>query len=191
MKKLALVLSIAAALSVSAETKIATVNMMDLVRLHPNHASNKQLIVSTQKDYKDKMDVKQDAVKAIAEEGRKAQEEAQNPMLSVAAKQGVMKKMEDIQRRFMGAQQELRQDAQRYESELADLEQRLIKLETDDLRAKISAWAKENGYDLIVDSSMAAYASSALDVTDAILKKMNIDPALRNASKDEAKSEAK
>jgi Skp family chaperone for outer membrane proteins len=75
-----------------------------------------------------------------------------------------------------------------------DLETRLLKMETSDIRAKISAYAKEKGLDLVIDSTMAAYANDSLDVTDDILRAMNVDPAKRKALKDkgkEKKSEGK
>ena len=43
------------------------------------------------------------------------------------------------------------------------------------------------GLDLVIDSTMAAYATDALDVTDDILKAMNVDPAKRKALKEKSK----
>lgn len=191
MKKSIMALAAAASLGAMAEIKIATVNMMDLVRLHPNHESNKALIKSTDKDYKAKLEAQQEQAKAIMDEARKVQEDAQNPMLSAAAKAEAQKKLEGIGRRFQQAQQELRNAAQHFQSELTDLETRLIKLETDDIRSKISAYAKENGYDIIADSTMLAFSAEKLDVTDAILKAMNVDPAKRNAIKKDKANESK
>lgn len=190
MKKLAFTLAFAAAAAVSAETKIATVNMVDLVRLHPTHESNKALVKSTDKEYKEKMDRQQQSVKAIADEGKKIQDDMMNPMLSATAKAEAQRKMEDVQKRFIAARQELEASARHFQNELADLEQRMLKLETDDIRAKIDAYAKANGYDLIADSTMLAFASPKLDVTDDILKAMNVDPAKR-AKKETKDAKAK
>ena len=78
--------------------------------------------------------------------------------------------------------------ATRFQGDLSDLESRLIKMETDDIRAKISAYAKEKGYDFIADSTMLAFAKESYDVTDEILKSMGVDPAKRKekAKKDDA-----
>ena len=183
MKKLAFGLSLAAVLCASAELKIATVNMVDLVKYHPNHESNKALVKSTDKDYKEKIDRQQDAVKAIADEGKKIQADLMNPMLSANAKADGQKKLEDVQKRFLAAQQELRASAQHFQGELTDLETRLLKLETEDIRAKINAYAKENGYDIIADATMLAFARESLDVTDEILRAMKVDPAKRKEKK--------
>ena len=91
-----------------------------------------------------------------------------------------------MQRGFLAAQQELRSSAQHFQGELTDLETRLLKLETEDIRVKINAYAKDNGYDLIADSTMLAFASEKLDVTDEILKAMKVDPAKRHEKKADA-----
>ena len=72
---------------------------------------------------------------------------------------------------------------------LSDLEARLMKLQTDELREKISAYAKENGYDMILDSTMLAFSKESLEVTDDILRAMNIDPAKRKTLKEEKTDE--
>ncbi len=185
MKKLLTTLALAATMCASAELKIGTVSMIDLVRLHPNHESNKALVKSTDRDYKAKLDQQQSAAKAIAEEGKTVQADLMNPMLSASAKAEAQKKLEDIQRRFLGAQQELRAAAQHYQNELTDLETRLLKIETDDIRSKINAYAKANDYDVIADATMLAFARDSLDVTDEILKAMNVDPAKRKEKKSE------
>lgn len=188
MKKIILGLALAASLCASAELKVGTVNMLDLVRLHPNHESNKALVKSTDSDYKAKLEKMQEEGKAIAEEGKKLQEDLMNPMLSASAKAEAQKKMEDVQRRFLSAQQELRNAAQHFQSELADLETRLLKIETDEIREKIKAYAKAKKFDIIADSTMLAFSSDALDVTDDILKAMKVNPAKR---KEKAKDAAK
>lgn len=187
MKKTLLALAAASVLTVFADTKIGVVNMVQLVRLHPSHETNRNLLKSTDKDYKAKMDSRQDAIKAIADEGKKAQEDLNNPMLSATAKAEAQKKFEEVQQRFLTAQQDLRSAAQHYQSELSDLETRLLKLETEDIRAKIEKFAKDNGYDLILDSTTLGYASEALDVTDEILKALGVDPKKRKEKQDEGK----
>lgn len=179
MKKVILGALMAAALCVSAEMKIGTVNMVDLVRLHPNHASNKALVKSTDSDYKDKLEKMQEQVKAIADEGKKIQEDFTNPMLSASAKADAQKKLEGVQQRFVAAQQELRNAAQNFQSQLSDLETRLLKLETEDIRAKINAYAKEKDFDIIADSTMLAFSKESLDVTDDVLRALGVDPAKR------------
>jgi len=185
MKKIVLGMMMAAAMCVSAEIKVGTVNMVDLVRLHPSHESNKALVKSTDSDYKEKLARMQDDAKAIADEGKKVQSDLMNPMLAQSAKAEAQKKLESIQQRFLAAQQELRNAAQRFQGDLAELETRLLKLETEDIRAKINEYAKAKNFDLIADSTMMAFAKESLDVTDDILRALKVDPAKR--TKKEAK----
>ncbi len=191
MKKLVLAMAVAASMCAAAELKIGTVNMVDLVRLHPNHESNKALVKSTDSDYKAKLEKMQEEGKAIAEEGKKLQDDLMNPMFSASAKAEAQKKMEDVQRRFLSAQQELRNAAQHFQSELADLETRLLKIETEEIRDKINAYAKAKKFDIIADSTMLAFSNEALDVTDDILKAMKVDPAKRKEKAKDAKGDAK
>ena len=188
MKKAIILAAMAAALTAAAEMKFGTVNMVDLVRLHPDHEKNRTLVKTTDSEFKAKLDAKQEDLKEIADEGKKVQEDLQNPMLSSSARADAQKKLEGIQKRFLDGQQELRQSVARYQSELSELESRLIKLETEDIRAKINAYAKAHGYDFIADSTILAFAKESYDVTDDILKAMGVDPAKRKeAAKEKAK----
>ena len=189
MKTLMVAVCAALGLSALADMKIATVNMVDLVKLHPSYETNKALLKSTDKDYKDKLDKRQDEIKAIADEGKKAQEDLSNPMLSAAAKAAAQKKLEGVQRRYIAARQDMEAEVRRYQSELSDLEARLMKLQTEEIRAKITAYAKEKGYDMIIDSTMLAFSKESLEVTDDILRAMNVDPAKRKTLKDEKPEE--
>ena len=191
MKKIILGMALAATMCAAAELKVGTVNMLDLVRLHPNHESNKALVKSTDSDFKSKLEKMQEEGKAIAEEGKKLQADLMNPMFSASAKADAQKKMDDVQRRFLAAQQDLRNAAQHFQSDLADLETRLLKIETDEIREKINAYAKEKKFDIIADSTMLAFSSASLDVTDDILKAMKVDPAKRKEKAKDAKGDAK
>ena len=191
MKRTVIALSIAMCLSAFADLKVGTVNMIHLVELHPNHESNKALVKSSNDDYKAKLDAKQDSLKAMLDEARKVYEDMQNPMLSASAKADAQKKLDGMQQKVNAARQDLIRSEQNYRETMNDLETRLLKMETSDIRAKISAYAKEKKLDLIIDSTMAAYASDSLDVTDDILRAMKVDPAKRKELQDKAKGKEK
>ena len=187
MKRTVIALSTALCLSAFADLKMGTVNMLHLVELHPTHESNKTLVKSSNDDYKAKLDEKQDALKALLDEARKTYDDMQNPMLSASAKAEAQKKLDGMQQKINVARQDLIRSEQSYRETMNDLETRLLKMETSDIRAKISAYAKEKGLDLVIDSTMAAYANDSLDVTDDILRAMNVDPAKRKALMDKGK----
>ena len=187
MKRTVIALSIAMSVAAFADLKVGTVNMIHLVELHPTHESNKTLVKSTNEDYKAKLDAKQDAIKSLLDDARKVYEDMQNPMLSASAKADAQKKLDGMQQKVNAARQDLLRSEQNYRETMNDLETRLLKMETSDIRAKISAYAKEKKFDLIIDSTMAAYANDDLDVTDDILRAMKVDPAKRQELSNKAK----
>ena len=186
IKTVVFALAAAASMSLSAEMKIATVDLMVLVRNHPSYDRDKTLLSSTDKDYQKKLElIKSDGDK-LQEEGKKLMEQMESPMLADKAKADIKTKLMDIQKKLMGIEQQYRSEAVHFRQELQDLESRLLQATTDDLRKRIAAFAEANGYDVIFDSNATTYAKPSYNVTDAILKDMGVDP--KNAKgKDEGK----
>ena len=178
IKTVVFALAAAASMSLSAEMKIATVDLMVLVRNHPSYDRDKT--------YQKKLElIKSDGDK-LQEEGKKLMEQMESPMLADKAKADIKTKLMDIQKKLMGIEQQYRSEAVHFRQELQDLESRLLKATTDDLRKRIAAFAEANGYDVIFDSNATTYAKPSYNVTDAILKDMGVDP--KNAKgKDEGK----
>ena len=165
-----------ASLSLFAEAKFGTVDLMVLVRNHPSYDRDKTLLSSTDKDYQKKLElIKSDGDK-LQEEGKKLMEQMESPMLADKAKADVKGKLMDIQKKLMGIEQQYRSEAVHFRQELQDLESRLLKATTDDLRKRISKYAEEKGFDLIIDSNATAYAKPSYDVTPDLLKAMGVDP---------------
>ena len=193
MKKLMIVALSAVALSAFAELKVATVDMTRLVKNHPSYNVNKTTLTSAEGDYQKRIDQLRSDCESIQAEGKKLSGDLQNPMLAAAAKADLEKKMIEIQERFVAAQQKLRQEAMSSQQKLAEMEGRLLKAQTDDIRAKIGAYAGKNGIDLVLDNgsvsagalSPVLFAKPSLDVTDAVLKLMGVNPA--EAKGDEGK----
>ncbi|MBR4523472.1 MAG: OmpH family outer membrane protein [Kiritimatiellae bacterium] len=175
MKQLLIVATLAMALAANAAGKIGTVDMLKLVRNHSSYDPNKTLLTETQKDYQKKIDRMKDEIDSLQEEGKKLTEQARNSMLSAAAKAKIEKNLEDVQTKYITAQQRFRSEAMRSEQELADLEQRLLKATTEDLQGKLKAFAEKEGYDLIVNVTACPYASPSMDVTVAVLKEMGVE----------------
>ena len=177
MKKALLVAVIAAAGAVSAEMKLGVVDMMKLVRNHPSYETNRTLLTSTEKDYKKKLDALKSEVEEIQEEGKRQAEQLRNPMLAAKAKAEIEKKIVDIQNKFISAQQKLRAEAMRSQQDLADLEARLLKTQTADIRRRVGEFAGRNGYDLVIDSQAAVFQKKGFDVTGEVLRDMGVDPS--------------
>ena len=176
MKKLIFAMAMGVAMAASAEMKFGTVDLMLLVKNHPNYDSNKTLLTSTDKDYQKKLEVIKGEGEKLQDEGKKLAEQMRNPMLTAKAKADVEKQLMDIQQKLVGIEQRYRAEAMRCRQDLQDLEGRLLKTTTDDLRKRLAKYAEKNGYDFIFDSNAAAYGKPAYDVTDEMLKALGVDP---------------
>ena len=176
IKTVVVALAAMTSLSLFAEMKFGTVDLMKLVRNHPNYESNKTLLASTDKDYQKKLDVIKSEGDALQEEGKKLAEQVRNPMLAAKAKTDIENQLMEIQKKLMGIEQRYRNEAMRCRQDLQDLEGRLLKTTTDDLRKRINKYAESNGYDFILDANAAPFSKSSFDVTDEILKALGVDP---------------
>ena len=176
MKKLVFAVVMAAAMGAFAEMKLGTVDLMLLVKNHPNYDSNKTLLTSTDKDYQKKLEGIKSEGDKLQEEGKKLMDQMRNPMLTAKAKADIEKQLGDLQQKLMGIEQRYRSEAVRCRQDLQDLEARLLRTTTDDLRKRIAKYASAKGYDLIVDTTATAYAANTLDVTDEMLKELGVDP---------------
>ena len=176
MKKLMFAMMMAVATGASAEMKVGVVDLMMLVKNHPNYESNKALLTSTDKDYQKKLDVIKSEGEKLQEEGKKLAEQLRNPMLTAKAKNDVENQLMDIQKKLVGIEQRYRSEATRCRQDIQDLESRLLKTTTDDLRKRISKFAEEKDFDFILDASAAPYAKKSFDVTGDLLTAMGVDP---------------
>ena len=176
MKRLVFAAIAAVALSATAEMKVGVVDLMVLVRNHPNYDSNKELLTSTDKDYKKKLDEIKSEGEALQDEGKKLAEQMRSPMLAEKAKADVEKRLMDIQQKLIAIEQRYRSEAVRCRQDLQDLEARLLKTTTDDLRKRMAKFAEEKGYDFVFDKTATLFSKAEYDVTDEMLSAMNVDP---------------
>jgi Skp family chaperone for outer membrane proteins len=129
------------ACSATADVRIGVIDMMSLIKEHPSYEINKKLLASTEKTYQEKIEAQKKALEAIESEGRKLAESYRNPMLSAQAKEKIEKDISEVQRRYLSAQQNLREEAMRSQKELADHEARLLKVQLDDIKEKVAEFA--------------------------------------------------
>ena len=176
MKKLVALAVAAVAAVASAEMKLGTVDMVLLVRNHPNYDSNKELLSSTDKDYQKKLGVIKSEGEKMQAEGKQIAEQLRNPMLADKAKADLEKQLIDLQQKLIGIEQRYRAEAMRCRQDLQDLEGRLLKTTTDDLRRRIAKFADSEGYDIVFDKSAAPFVKESYEVTDMLLKAMGVNP---------------
>lgn len=193
MKNLAFTagLLLAGSLSVFAEAKIGTVDMVLLVRSHSSYENNKKYLADTEADCKKRLDVMKTDLQAIQDEGRKLADELRNPMLADATKKSLENRLVEIQNRFIKQQQDMRNEALRGERDLSDTEARLLRIQANDIKAKIKEFAEKEGYDLVLDSSAALYAKDTYDVSDGVLRQMGVDPEKARSAIEKSKNESK
>ncbi len=188
MKKMMLGILALCAATAFGDMKIGTVNMVTLVRNHKSYDTNKKMLQDSEKDYQKDLDNMKAELDALQDEGKKVADQARNPMISQAQRDKTEKELLDIQNKYVAGQQKLRAKAMESQEKLQEFEARLLKATTEDIRAAVSKFADENGYDIIVESTVTAFAKKSLDVTDSILKEMGIDPKYaKGREKDESK----
>lgn len=186
MKRLLFAFAVAACAVAEAGVKFGTVDLMLLVRNHPDYDRNKTFLSDKDKDGQKKLSAIKSEGDALQAEGRKLAEQFRNPMLAEKAKAALEKQLMELQQKLMKIEQNYRAEALRIRQDLQEDEARLLKATTDDLRARISKFAVEKGYDFVLDSNAAPYSRKSLDVTDELLKAMGVEPA-KAKGRDESK----
>ena len=188
MKKMMLGMLALCAATAFGDIKIGTVDMMVLVRNHKSYDTNKKMLQDSEKDYQKELDSMKAELDALQDEGKKIADQARNPMISQSQKDKIEKQLLDIQNKYVAGQQKLRAKAMESQQKLQEFEARLLKATTEDIRAVVNKFADDNGYDLIIESTVTAFAKKSLNVTDDILKGMGVDPKYaKGREKDEGK----
>ena len=189
MKKMMLGMMALCAVTAFGDIKIGTVDMMVLVRNHKSYDTNKKMLQDSEKKYQKELDDTKAELDALQDEGKKLADQARNPMISQSQKDKIEKELLDIQNKYVAGQQKLRSKAMESQQKLQELETQLLKITTEEIRAVVNKFADDNDYDLIIESTVTAFAKKSFDVTDGILKEMGVDPkyAKGRAKDDEGK----
>lgn len=191
MKNLIFALSVALAATLSAESKYAVVDMLVLVRNHASYDTNKELLLSTEKNCNKRVDAFKKELEKIQTEGKKLSDEYRNPMLSSAAKKKIEEDLQNVQQEYFTVQQRLRNEMLNAQRELQDLEQVILKKQTQDIRSKVSELAKKEGYALVLDLNGAVYFDDACNLTDRVLEMMGVDPKKAKNPRESENNEGK
>jgi Skp family chaperone for outer membrane proteins len=190
MKKMMVML--AAALTASmmlAQEKTAVVNMVDLVRFHPSRERDRKLMQDTEKEFQAKLDKQRDRFEELRDDYEKAVKEARNPALNEKARAEAEDKAMKHRDVLAEADRDLRQEMQKLQRELGDLDARLLRQVTGDIREVLTKYAQETQTSIILDGTTMAYFDPKLDVTDEVLKRMGVDPKLRKEAQEKADKE--
>jgi Skp family chaperone for outer membrane proteins len=173
---LALVMS---ASTLLASEKIAVVNMVDLVRHHPSRERDRKLMEETEKEFQSKLDKQRDRFEELRGDYEKVVKEARNPALNdtarLEAEDNAIKHREVLAQ----AERDLLNERKKLQEELGDLDARLLRQITTELRTLITKYAEEKKLDAVYDSTTMAYFNPRLEVTDEILRRMDVNPSVR------------
>ena len=192
MKKVFMVLAVvmAAGMLVAAE-KSAVVNMVDLVRFHPSRERDRKLMEETEKEFQAKLDKQRDRFEELRADYEKLIKEARNPALNDKARSAAEDKAMKHREVLTQADRDLREEMQKLQGELGDLDARLLRQVTGDIRSVITKYSKEKKFDVVLDSTTMAYFNPKLEITDDVLTRMGVDPKVRIKKKKSAEPESK
>ncbi len=178
-----------AATLVTAQEKTAVVNMVDLVRFHPSRERDRKLMQDTEKEFQTKLDKQRDRFEQLRDDYEKAVKDARNPALNDKAKSEAEDKAMKHRDVLAEADRDLRQEMQKLQRELSELDTRLLRQVTGDIRDVLSKYAQESKFTIILDGTTMAYFDPKLEVTDDVLKRMGVDPKVRKEAKDKAEKD--
>jgi len=190
MKKMGVMLAaVLAATMVMAQEKTAVVNMVDLVRFHPSRERDRKLMQDTEKEFQSKLDKQRDRFEQLRNDYERAIKEARNPALNEKARAEAEDKAMKHRDVLAEADRDLRQEMQKLQRELGDLDTRLLRQVTGDIREVLSKFAQEGKFTVVLDGTTMAYFDPKLEVTDEVLKRMGVDPKVRKEAKEKAEKE--
>lgn len=185
------VAAVLAAAVVMAQEKSAVVNMLELVRFHPSRERDRKLMQDTEKEFQAKLDKQRDRFDQLRDDYEKAVKEARNPALNDKARAEAEDKAMKHRDVLAEADKDLRSEMQKLQRELGDLDSRLLRQVTGDIREVITKYAQENKLGVVLDGTTLAYFDPKLEATDEILKRMGVDPKVRKDAKEKAEKDAK
>ena len=176
----ALALALSFAWTASAELRIATVDLDKVFQSHPKTQKAEEGLKAAEVRIKADMEKMAGEARALQDEVQKLKEAANTPMLSESARMQKKLEAEDKLTELEELQLRIRRTQ---ESRLKQLRDQLMKTRqgiVDELMGALKSFAKEEGYDLVFDTSgltmnavpLAVYADESLDVTEAIIRKI-------------------
>ena len=191
----AIAASAAAQDAAPAAAAVATVDMELVVLAHPTTAENKAVLVDLQKRYASERDSKQEELRVLVAQGRKAAADARNVALSDAKRREAGAAVDDIDDQLRKGETELRRLVADRQAKLRAKENELFENVMADIRVKLDAIAKAKGLSFVVDKSatratapipLVMWSDPALDVTDELVAATGGDRAAAEKSLREA-----
>lgn len=170
---------------------IAVVDLEELVRYHPNTASDKKLLEQTLKEFTGQKEQLQDQFQGRRKAYEAAIKDVQNPALSEKARKKAEEEALEKRGAMVEAERELSETVRSLQRQLTEQEVRMLKRTTGEIEEAIAAYAKAKKLDLVLQlpgeklgaMSGVLYSTPAMNITTNIMKLMGIRP---EPPKDEA-----
>ena len=181
MKKLTFIFLTAAllaatALSASAQSKVASVDMKKLFNGYWKFKQSSTILddrkASLRKDLKadaDELDKKQGAYKQLLEQ-------ANDPLISAEEREKRKAAATDKSKEVNAAKVNFDQNQRQAEAGLVELEQRLSGNLITEIQQRVAAKAKAGGYTAVINTAaneVVVYVDPAADITEMVLKDLN------------------
>lgn len=149
--------------------KIAVVDIDTVLEHHPNTKGDRQTLELTLEEYATERDGLLADIKKREEELEALAKQLQNPMLAQTKLEELQKKGETLFAELNQAKQNAEIQVAKRRKDLQELDARLVRRSTKDVIEKIDAYAKEQGYDLILDKRNVPFVTNAYEVTNDII----------------------
>ena len=159
---------------------MAVVDMEELVRLHPDTVSDKKLFDQTLKDFRGENDELRQKLEALQEDFEKIRKESQDASLSEKARKSAEDRAAKSRDALIAADRNAREKMQSRQEQLSDMQTRMLKKTVSEIRDVIKKYAAERKLQVVMAANQVVYSDKTLDITDAILKQMNITPASKD-----------
>jgi outer membrane protein len=161
---------------------VAVVDMEELVRLRPNTVSDKKLLDQTVKDYRAENEELRKKLEEHQADFEKVRKESQDPALSEKARKSAEERALKARDALIAADRTAREKAQSRQEDLSEMQTRMVKKTVSEIREVVTKYALEQKIQLVLPANQVVFNNPTFDITDAILKQMNIQRPAKTAA---------
>lgn len=156
----ALVLSLFGTLVFAEPSKIGIVDLQKIMQTSPQMKAVQQKLEANFQPRRDKLLAMEKTLKEDMEKFKR-----DSAILSATQKK-------ELEKKIVGSQRQFERDGQQYQQELSTAHNEAMEVLYAKVRTAISAIARNDKYDLIVQKDAAPFSNDTLDVTDKVLKEI-------------------
>lgn len=160
--------------------KIGVVDMNTLIKAHPKTASNEAVLEQQTAEFEAEHEQMMSHLRELRAEFETLREDTQNKALNEAAREAKYAEAEAKLEAMRAYEQEIRENMALRQKQITSQKLRMHRHVLDAINERVGAYAREQGFDLVLDSSgrgMSAaesvvYAAEKMDITQPVLKQI-------------------